>query len=236
MLISLTLIWLPMTWIDDRDSLKWTIQHLQFFPPSHWHSLALNFVATWCTYTPSQGSEKEIKDFLSSLSLSVLNLTLDYQNMQFFCKKWITLKHLHFLPQNTFWFEVWIMTKTVARWFYLVWFSVVKQQHLPFLNIPEWEAQGLTSLFFIIWLSSQCCVWMSPLSLFFHKLHICVFTSRGLKARKPFQIDLQGRNQNSGDSRQVRTRPVREKQATRWCPHGQTRDSHPCTVKLYMSM
>lgn len=120
--------------------------------------------------------------------------------------------------------------------FYLVWFSVVKQQHLPFLNIPEWEAQGLTCLFFIIWLSSQCCVWMSPLSLFFHKLHICVFTSRGLKARKPFQIDLQGRNQNSGDSWQVRTRPVREKQATRWCPHGQTRDSHPCTVKLYMSM
>lgn len=116
MLISLTLIWPPMIWIDDWDSLKWTIQDLQFFPPSHWHSLALNFVATWCTYTPSQRSEKEIKDFLSSLSLSVLNLTLDYQNMQFFCKKWITLNHLHFLPQSTFWFfpkhKVWIMTKT----------------------------------------------------------------------------------------------------------------------------
>lgn len=176
MLISLTLIWPPMTWFDDWDSLKWTIQHLQFFPPSHWHSLALNFVATWCTYTPSQGSEKEIKDFLSSLSLSVLNLTLDYQNMQFFCKKWITLKHLHFLPQNTFWFEVWIMTKTVARWFYLVWFSVVKQQHLPFLNIPEWEAD--ISFFHHMIKLPVLCLDVPSLSIFSQTAYLCVYFQR----------------------------------------------------------
>lgn len=109
-----------------------------------------------------------------------------------------------------------------------VWLSVVKQQHLLFwiffLPWPERVASWMSSINFIIWLNKLPALCYSVL-FFFHKLYIWLFASRELKARKHFQIELHGCNQNSGDSWRVWTCPVREQWDPRWCPHGQTHDS-----------
>lgn len=71
---------------------------------------------------------------------------------------------------------------------------------------------------------------LSPLLVLFYgsfpwTVHLAVYSSE-LKAGKHFQIKLHGCNQCSGDRWRAWTRPAREQRDLRWCPRGQTHDSH----------
>lgn len=122
---------------------------------------------------------------------------------------------------------------SVARWNCVPFASVVVCSQAAAFTVldffsprPERVASGMSSLNFIIWLNKLPALCFGVLFyFFFHKLYIWLFTSRELKAKKHFQIELHGCNQNSGDSWRVWTCPVREQWDPRWCPHGQTHDS-----------
>lgn len=130
-----------------------------------------------------------------------------------------------------------MLSPGVARWKCVLFGSVLACSQAAAFTVLEYSSeQSVRSLRADFppfsscdWIRSQLCVLVSSLIYFIVffslKLYICVFTPTTLKARKHFQIELYGRNQNSGDSWRVWTRPVREQRDPRWCPRGQTHDS-----------